>query len=95
MSRRLRDQPHDPVTRAVYWIEYVIRHGGAPHLRSPELDLNWIQLNNLDVVAALLAVLYFIYWLLKKFILCVIGFSFRQTQSNAIKQTRTLKKKYL
>ena len=80
MSRRLRDQPQDPVTRAVYWIEYVVRHGGAPHLRSPELDLNWIQLNNLDVVAALLAALYFIYSLLK-FILYVIGFSVRLTQS--------------
>ena len=91
MSKRLRDQPQDPVTRAVYWIEYVVRHGGAPHLRSPELDLNWIQLNNLDVVAALLAVLYFIYWLLK-FILYVIRFSVRLTVSNTIKQTRVDKK---
>ena len=91
MSRRLRDQPQDPVTRAVYWIEYVVRHGGTPHLRSPELDLNWIQLNNLDVVAALLAALYFICWLLK-LILYVIGFSVRLTLSNTIKQIRVDKK---
>ena len=88
MSRSLRDQPQDPVTRAVYWIEYVIRHDGAPHLRSPEMDLNLIQLHSLDVVAALFVLLYAIYWLLRKFQLHVIRLCFKN-----VKQTRNVKSK--
>jgi glucuronosyltransferase len=30
----MRDQIDNPLSRAVYWIEYVIRHQGAPHLKS-------------------------------------------------------------
>ena len=29
----MRDQIDDPLDRAAYWIEYVIRHRGAPHLK--------------------------------------------------------------
>ena len=39
--------------QAVYWTEYVIRHNGAPHLRSAVLDLAWYQYLLLDVVAVL------------------------------------------
>jgi len=37
----------------VYWTEYVIRHKGAPHLRSAALDLAWYQYFLLDVIAVL------------------------------------------
>jgi glucuronosyltransferase len=37
----------------VYWTEYVIRHNGAPHLRSAVLDLAWYQYFLLDVIAVL------------------------------------------
>ncbi|GLG96693.1 ADP,ATP carrier protein 1 [Gryllus bimaculatus] len=40
---------------AVYWTEYVIRHGGAHHLRSAALDVAWWQYLLLDVAAALAA----------------------------------------
>jgi hypothetical protein len=36
---------------AVYWVEYVIRHGGAPHLRVAGLDLPWYKYLLLDVIA--------------------------------------------
>jgi glucuronosyltransferase len=39
--------------QAVYWTEYVIRHKGAPHLRSAVLDLAWYQYYLLDVIAVL------------------------------------------
>ena len=45
----------------MYWTEYVIRHKGAPHLRSAVLDLAWYQYFLLDVIAVLaLAVGYFV-----------------------------------
>jgi len=37
----------------VYWTEYVIRHKGAPHLRSALQDLAWYQYLLLDVIAVL------------------------------------------
>lgn len=42
---------------ALFWIDYVIRHKGAPHLRASGLDLKWYQFYLLDVVALCLAAL--------------------------------------
>lgn len=49
----MHDQPQKPLERAVYWVEYVLRHKGAYHLRSSALDLAWYQYLLLDVVAFL------------------------------------------
>jgi glucuronosyltransferase len=53
LSRIYRDQPRTPLEQAVYWTEYVIRHKGAPHLRSAVLDLAWYEYFLLDVIAVL------------------------------------------
>jgi len=53
LSRIYRDQPLTPLEQAVYWTEYVIRHNGAPHLRSAVMDLAWYQYFLLDVIAVL------------------------------------------
>ncbi|XP_049943046.1 UDP-glycosyltransferase UGT5-like [Schistocerca serialis cubense] len=55
LSRIFNDRPMKPLDEAVYWTEYVIRHQGAPHLRSAALDLTWYQYFLLDVVAVLVA----------------------------------------
>nr|CAD7604575.1 unnamed protein product [Timema genevievae] len=57
ISKIYLDQPKPPMDLAVYWTEYVIRHKGAPHLRSAALDLNWFQLHLLDVAAVLFLIL--------------------------------------
>nr|CAD7463409.1 unnamed protein product [Timema tahoe] len=57
ISKIYLDQPKPPMDLAVYWTEYVIRHKGAPHLRSAALDLNWFQLHLLDVTAVLFLIL--------------------------------------
>ncbi|XP_050433220.1 UDP-glucosyltransferase 2-like isoform X1 [Adelges cooleyi] len=56
-SERFKDRPMTPAESVVYWTEYVIRHKGAPHLRSHALDLTWYQYFLLDVIAALLLAL--------------------------------------
>jgi glucuronosyltransferase len=53
LSRIYRDQPLTPLETAVFWTEYVIRHKGAPHMRSAVLDLTWYQYFLLDVIAVL------------------------------------------
>lgn len=50
------DRPLPPLEMGVYWIEYVLRHKGAKHMRSPVLDLTFTQYLLLDVVALSIAI---------------------------------------
>ncbi|XP_051026302.1 UDP-glucuronosyltransferase 2B17-like [Acomys russatus] len=50
------DQPMKPLDRAVFWIEFVMRHKGAKHLKPLAHNLTWYQYHSLDVVGFLLAV---------------------------------------
>ncbi|KAB0792550.1 hypothetical protein PPYR_14509 [Photinus pyralis] len=73
----VEDQPMTGLERAVWWTEYVLRHKGAPHFRSPFLDLPWYQYYLLDVSAivfvtlsvatfAVIKTLRIIIWVLKR-----------------------------
>ncbi|XP_061001233.1 UDP-glucuronosyltransferase 2B4-like isoform X4 [Dama dama] len=55
LSAIQHDQPMKPLDRAVFWIEFVMRHKGAKHLRPAIHDLTWFQYHSLDVVGFLLA----------------------------------------
>ncbi|XP_061858055.1 UDP-glucuronosyltransferase 1A8 isoform X1 [Colius striatus] len=52
------DRPIHPLDLAVHWVEFVMRHKGAPHLRPAAHDLNWFQYHSLDVIAFLLTVVF-------------------------------------
>lgn len=56
ISRILQDNLHPPAEAAAYWIEYVVRHKGAPHLKSAAQQLNFFQYFLLDVIATFVAV---------------------------------------
>ena len=77
LSRIYLDQPLTPLQQAVYWTEYVIRHKGAPHLRSAVLDLTWYQYFLLDVIAVLalaaVSVLLIVYWTLRAVLSKICG----------------------
>ncbi|GLH07826.1 UDP-glucuronosyltransferase 1-6 [Gryllus bimaculatus] len=65
LSEQFRDRPQAPLDTAVWWTEYVMRHRGAPHLRSAAVGLSWVQLWLLDVgvvLAAILAMFAAILW---------------------------------
>uniref|UniRef100_A0A4W5JGK0 UDP-glucuronosyltransferase n=1 Tax=Hucho hucho TaxID=62062 RepID=A0A4W5JGK0_9TELE len=51
-----KDRPIEPLDLAVFWAEFVMRHGGAEHLRPAAHDLNWIQYHSLDVFTLLLII---------------------------------------
>lgn len=70
-SKIFRDRPIRALEEAIYWIEYVIRYKGAPHLRSSALDLSWFSYFLLDIVLVILiAVLMVI-----GFIMAIVKFS--------------------
>jgi glucuronosyltransferase len=76
-SRAFRDRPMSPMDTAIYWTEYVIRHRGAPHMRTAGADLPLYQYLLLDVIAAiltaLLAVVYVIYFMFRKLLSLIHG----------------------
>ncbi|XP_041651081.1 UDP-glucuronosyltransferase 2C1-like [Cheilinus undulatus] len=71
LSRLHRDQPMKPLDQAVFWIEYVIRHKGGHHLKSQSYKMSWFVYHSVDVITALLAVIFlasFICFLFVRFV---------------------------
>lgn len=54
------DHPMKSLDRAIWWIEYVIRHNGTKHLRSPTADIPWIQYLLLDIIFVVLVAVFVI-----------------------------------
>jgi glucuronosyltransferase len=56
VSRAYHDRPMSALDTAIFWTEYVIRHGGARHMRSAALDLAWYQYLLIDVIAFIVVI---------------------------------------
>lgn len=54
LSRLHRDQQMTPMDQAVFWVEYVIRNKGAPHLRTQAYQMPWYAYYCIDVLLLLL-----------------------------------------
>jgi len=57
LSARFKDNELHPVDLSVYWVEYVLRHKGAPHLVPPSASIPFYQYYLLDVITFCVAVL--------------------------------------
>ncbi|XP_045445412.1 UDP-glucosyltransferase 2-like [Melitaea cinxia] len=53
----VNDQPLSPLERAVWWTEYVLRHGGGTHLRANGAGVSWTDYYELDLALLLFAVI--------------------------------------
>ncbi|XP_047519240.1 UDP-glycosyltransferase UGT5-like [Pieris napi] len=51
----LNDQPESPLERSVWWIEYVLRHGGAKHLRAPNANMSMYEFYEIEFLLKLTA----------------------------------------
>lgn len=76
VSNKFKDRLNTPIDTAVFWVEYIIRHKGAPELRSVAVDLSWYQYYLLDVISIILGTiflfLYFVYIVIFKIVNLVI-----------------------
>ncbi|XP_052741039.1 UDP-glucosyltransferase 2-like [Bicyclus anynana] len=50
----IHDQPQSPLDLAVWWTEYVLRHGGATHLRSAAAHMRWTEYYEINLILCLL-----------------------------------------
>lgn len=55
LSQLHHDKPMKPLDSAVFWMEFVMRHKGAAHLRTESYKLPWYSYHCLDVIAFFIA----------------------------------------
>ncbi|KAF2366712.1 UDP-glucuronosyl/UDP-glucosyltransferase, partial [Trinorchestia longiramus] len=85
LSAVLQDQKESPGERAVWWIEYVIRHRGAPHLQYTGKQLHFLQYICADIIAFLVVCLYISYRLFKAIVLIAFGLVFPASKQHKLK----------
>ncbi|XP_066156036.1 UDP-glucuronosyltransferase 1A8-like [Euwallacea fornicatus] len=64
-SKLYHDRPETPMKTATYWVDYVIRHKGAPHLRVAGVRLPWYKYYMVDVLGFIVATVLGVVVLLK------------------------------
>merc|ERR1719322_1283632 len=74
LSNLIMDQPLHPLDRAVWWLEYLLRHPHNPDMKTVTHELNWLQYFLLDVIAAILLIFTIIFLLIVKIISCLYNF---------------------
>ncbi|XP_030269130.1 UDP-glucuronosyltransferase 2C1-like [Sparus aurata] len=77
LSRLHRDTPMKPMDTALFWIEFVMRHKGAAHLRTESYRLPWYSYHSVDVVLFLAGAVLLV--------LCIIFLSIRCLYSTMCK----------
>ncbi|XP_072946302.1 UDP-glucosyltransferase 2-like [Epargyreus clarus] len=81
-----RDQPQAPLERVIWWTEYVLRHGGAKHLRAPAANMSWAEYYQVNLVVFLLTCIFIILS-----VICVILYYIIQFFLRVIPQSIKLK----
>lgn len=80
LSAAMKDNPMTQSETVVYWTNYVLRHNGAPHLRTIGADMPWYQYLLLDVIFFIIAmaivVLFVLFYSIK--IICHLFKSLRK-----------------
>jgi glucuronosyltransferase len=84
-SQRLNDRPISPEKLVVYWTEYVIRHKGAPHLRSNGINLEWYQYYHLDVIVVVLIFILLIILIISNVFKFMYKYIIKCTKNNKVK----------
>lgn len=84
-SRIFKDQLKTPLEKAVWWTEYVIRHKGAPQLKSTGSDLSWVQYLMIDIIIPMQILMFFVFWIIYKLLsnCCVRQFNTKRKQKVA------------
>ncbi|KAJ8680731.1 hypothetical protein QAD02_016518 [Eretmocerus hayati] len=86
-SKNFLDRPMAPIDTAVFWIEYVARHG-KKCLRSPIVDMPWWQANLMDVYTVILIVPLIALYLLKLMFLSIFFAFFPRWKPENAKKTQ-------
>lgn len=65
-SKLFRDQKETPMERALWWIDWILRNPNTNHIRSLGGDLNFFQLQSLDVILVIIFGTFGLLWFVGK-----------------------------
>ena len=84
LSRLHRDTPMKPLDSAIFWIEFVMRHKGAAHLRTESYKMPWYSYHSVDVMLFLIVLFLVILMTFAAFVNCLCSrmCSRRKTKSD-------------
>ena len=71
ISGLIKDRKRTPLQETGDWIEYVLRHGGASHLRAQVFNIPWYQYYLLDVMVFLVAMITFVVMVIRLTCNCI------------------------
>ncbi|XP_049311877.1 UDP-glycosyltransferase UGT5 isoform X2 [Bactrocera dorsalis] len=68
-----RDRQLTPRETVLYWVNYVLRYGGTPHMRSPAAEMTQLQMLGLDLIVFTFSTI-FLMWKFRGFLWnCLTG----------------------
>ena len=70
LSDLILDQPQHPLDRAVWWLEYLLRHPHNTSMRPHTHNLYWFQYFILDILAGVIMVSSLLIFILYKLVSC-------------------------
>jgi glucuronosyltransferase len=80
LSTIMRDRKQTPSQEGADWIEYALRHDGAPHLTSEAIDLPEYKLHMFDVFIFLVVVVCLVIYLILRLGCCIFRACRRKIQ---------------
>ncbi|XP_054465758.1 UDP-glucuronosyltransferase 2B20-like [Anoplopoma fimbria] len=83
LSQLHKDTPMKPLDSAIFWMEFVMRHKGAAHLRTDSYKLPWYAYHCLDVMALFVAFGVLIMTLVWVSCRCLIGLFIRTKKTTS------------
>lgn len=82
-SRAFKDQKETPLERAIWWIEWVLRNPNVTHFIGNGQNLNFLQIESVDVYAFLtitvLVIIWMFFWISYK----IVRYVFNRKSSEA------------
>ena len=80
LSTIMKDRKQTPSQEGADWIEYALRHDGAPHLTSEAIDLPEYKLHMFDVFIFLVVVVCLVIYLILRLCCCILRACRRKMQ---------------
>lgn len=87
LSETIADEPMTGLEKAVFWVEYTIRHKGAKYLSSSLIDISWYKFLLLDVLTFLLLITFVMCFTFYKTIALMLTSCLRKPEKDKLKYT--------
>nr|QPA18384.1 UDP-gluconosyltransferase [Trialeurodes vaporariorum] len=85
LANYFHDLPQTSLEKSIFWVEYVIRHNGAHHLRPAAVDMPYYQYLLIDVIAfftiSVLAIVFIFVYFVRKFLSLIVSGKTRSSRS--------------